>query len=76
MAENYKTYTAFAGLRRIASGALPAVAEATKTVLDKGESAPVIVLDDETCRVIEIDFRGSIEDVLERLEQPATSHAG
>jgi hypothetical protein len=67
MGEPLKTYTAFAGLRLIASGPLPAVAEAAKAVLDKGESVPVLVLDDETCRVVEVDFRGTPEDVLRRL---------
>ncbi|QRM29499.1 DUF2239 family protein [Microvirga sp. VF16] len=67
MGEPIKTYTAFAGPRLIASGPLAAVAKATKTVLDEGESAPVLVLDDETCRVVEVDFRGTPEDVLKRL---------
>lgn len=67
MAEALKTFTAFAGTQRIGSGDLPSVARATKTVLDRGEDAPVVILDDETCRVVEVDFRGTVEDVLERL---------
>ncbi len=68
MGEPLQTYTAFAGPRRIASGSLPSVAKATKTALDRGESEPVLILDDETCRVVEVDFRGTPEDVLARLD--------
>jgi hypothetical protein len=67
MSERDTTYTAFAGARRIASGSLPSVAKATKVALDQGETEPVLILDDETCRVVEVDFRGTPEDVLERL---------
>jgi uncharacterized protein len=67
MAKELKTFTAFAGTRRIGTGDLHSVAKATKTVLDRGEVAPVVILDDETCRVVEVDFRGMVEDVLERL---------
>ena len=67
MAEALKTFTAFAGTQRIGSGDLPSVARATKTVIDRGEDAPVVILDDETCRVVEVDFRGTVEDVLARL---------
>ena len=71
MSEEQKTYTAFAGHRRIASGPLGAVAKAVKTLLDQGEAAPLLILDDETCRVVEVDFRGTHGDVLSRLEKPA-----
>ena len=67
MAEALKTFTAFAGTQRIGSGDLPSVARATKTVIDRGEDAPVVILDDETCRVVEVDFRGTVEDVLTRM---------
>lgn len=68
MGEPLQTYTAFAGARRIASGSLPSVARATKAALDRGETEPVLILDDETCRVVEVDFRGTPEDVLARLD--------
>jgi uncharacterized protein len=71
MSESLKTYTAFAGLRLIASGPLPTVAAATKAVLDEGEQAPVLVLDDETSRIVEVDFRGTLADVLQRLRNPS-----
>jgi hypothetical protein len=71
MPEDHKTYTAFAGIRRIASGDLASVAAQTKATLDHGESASILILDDETCRVVEVDFRGTAEDVLARLSEPA-----
>jgi hypothetical protein len=59
--------TAFAGVRRIASGALPLVALQAKAVIDQGEAAPVLIFDDATGNLIEVDFRGGREDVLKRL---------
>ena len=76
MGESLKTYTAFAGPRLIRSGPLLAVAEATKTALDCGETEPVIILDDETCRVVEVDFRGTPEDVRDRLSAESGTGPG
>ncbi len=59
--------TAFEGPRRIASGELPQVARKTKEVIDRGERAPVLIFDDATSRPVEIDFRGSMDDVLIRI---------
>ncbi len=59
--------TAFEGSRRIASGMLAQVALKTKRVLDKRERAPVLIFDDVTGEQIEVDFRGTAEDVLRRL---------
>jgi hypothetical protein len=75
MAEDHKSYTAFAGIRRIASGPLASVAAETKAVLDGGEDAPILILDDETCRVVDVDFRGTIEDVRKRLQEPTATPA-
>ncbi len=70
------TCTAFAGSRRIHHGELPAVALAVKHLLDQGEDATVLIFDDETSRPIEIDFRGTPEDVLARVSaaDPDTPH--
>lgn len=65
--------TAFQGLTRIASGLLPEVALKSKEALDRG-GEPVLLFDDETSRPIEVDFRGTVQDVLERL-QPETERA-
>jgi hypothetical protein len=59
--------TAFEGTRRIASGALPEVAQKVKAVLDRGERAPVLIFDDATSEIVEVDFRGTAEEVAARL---------
>jgi hypothetical protein len=64
------TCTAFEGTRLIASGELPAVALKTKHVIDRGERGPVLIFDDDTSRLVEIDFRGTPEQVLRRLPHP------
>ena len=58
--------TAFAGQRRVATGGLSHVACAAKLALDEGELGSLLVFDDETCRQVEIDFRGTLESVRER----------
>lgn len=63
----FQTCTAFAGSRRIASGELAEVAAAVKEVLDYGTSEPVLIFDDHTSEPVEIDFRGTPEEVLQRL---------
>jgi hypothetical protein len=60
--------TSFEGFRRIATGELHEVALKTKLVLERGEKSPVLVFDNRTSELIEIDFRGSDADVLQRLE--------
>ena len=61
--------TAFEGSRRIASGELAHVALKTKEVIDRGEQAPVLIFDDVTSEQIEVDFRGTAEEVLKRLAE-------
>ncbi len=59
--------TAFEGTRRIASGDLADVAVAAKAVVDRGETEPVLIFDDATARIVEVDFRGSPDEVRERV---------
>jgi uncharacterized protein len=61
------TCTAFVGTRRIASGSLADVARATKLIVDQDASAPILVFDDLSSQPVEIDFRGTVADVLGRL---------
>jgi hypothetical protein len=65
---NQTRCTAFEGSRRIATGELAQVALKTKEVLDRGERAPVLIFDDATGEQVEVDFRGTTEEVLQRLE--------
>jgi hypothetical protein len=66
---------AFDGNRRIAQGDLQTVAQKAKAHIDQRESAQVLVLvfDVETSRPVEIDFRGTGADVVQRLS--ADAHA-
>ena len=59
------SWIAFAGTRRIHLGAPADVARAAKVAVDGGEQA-VLVFDDAS-RVVDIDYRGSHEDVIARL---------
>jgi hypothetical protein len=67
---NTGQWTAFAGSRRIASGALPAVALAAKAIIDAGEQTPVLVFN-AASHVVDIDYRGSDAEVVARLTHPA-----
>jgi hypothetical protein len=66
---------AFAGSRRLASGELAAVAAAAKAALDAGETAPVLIFDAVSSRPIDVDFRGSAEEVRTRLAVPEAEAA-
>src|ERR1700690_3457045 len=68
--------TAFAGARRIASGDLKDVAWKAKRVADRGGPAPVLIFDDLSGEVIEVDFRGTPADVLKTLSEPAPRGPG
>ena len=74
------SYIAFKGDRCLASGHLRDVARAAKQALDHDKDASILVFDGQTSGPIDIDFRGSIEDVLARLPNvhgvPATEDAG
>ena len=59
--------TAFQGTTRIASGPLAVVAAKVKTVMDDGEPSSVLIFDDVTSEPVEVDFRGSVDDVVKRI---------
>jgi hypothetical protein len=75
--------TAFAGDRLIAAGPLRSVALTARQALDAEPDAPLMIFDDAEQRQVEIDLRGSMAEVVQRLaaaeagrEVPATSAAG
>src|SRR4051812_2103985 len=61
---------AFEGSKRIASGVIAEVARKAKQVSDRKKHESVLIFDDGTSELIEVDFRGSLSDVLKRLEKP------
>lgn len=64
-------YTAFEGDQSIATGVLELVATAAKPVVDRHGRQPVLVFDNATSELVEIDFRGSLAEVLDRLPKTA-----
>jgi hypothetical protein len=61
--------TAFIGLACVASGNVAEVALALKEAVDRDPSAAVLVFDDETSRQVELDLRGTSEDVVRRIRR-------
>ena len=59
--------TAFEGVWRIAGGRLAEVALVVKEAVDRGGPDPVFVFDDSTGRLIDLDLRGTAEEVQSRL---------
>ena len=64
---SYPICTAFAGFRRLLTGPLNQVAIAAKAAIEQGSAEPVTIYEDATGRLIEIDIRGSADEVLARL---------
>lgn len=70
----HTTYTAFAGSERLATGDLATVATAVKKRHDSTrEGSAILIFDDEACRPVELDLRGSLDEVLARLPIPAST---
>jgi hypothetical protein len=67
-----KSCTAFKGNQCVASGTVVQVAAKLKKVMDVGQPEMVLIFDDLDGDIIEMDLRGTIGDVLKRLEGPAT----
>lgn len=61
------SYTSFNGHQRIASGALSANALAVKQALASNTSTALLTFCDQTGQVVEIDTRGSPDEMLARL---------
>lgn len=71
-----KPCTAFDGHRLLLSGPLVEVALAVKTATENGSSDVILVFDDATGRVIDLDLRGAKADVIERLSRPPLTSVG
>jgi hypothetical protein len=70
-----KSCTAFYGTRRIAAGELRTVAEAAKAALDRDQWARILIFDDATSEMVELDLRGSLQDILERINVGAAQES-
>jgi hypothetical protein len=69
-----KPCTAFAGQRLLLTGPLAEVALAVQR--SSVETDTVLVFDDTTGRIIDLDLRGDDAEILERLSQPSKIYAG
>ena len=65
--------TAFMGTKAIASGHVRDVALKAKAAIDRYKWAQVLIFDDITSALVEVDFRGSAADVLKRIDDQAAS---
>lgn len=74
VADIVATCTAFDGYRRIASGPLPDVAVAARRAHDDQAAGPVLIYNDATGQVVDVDLRGSNGEIMARLT-PATPAA-
>jgi hypothetical protein len=62
--------TAFDGARRLAAGRLRTVAPAVAAATRAGAAGPLLVFEDATGRVVDIDLRGSDAEIVGRLPAP------
>lgn len=68
--------TAFDGLRRLTSGSLADAAVAIVQAMRAGSNGPLLIFDDATGRVVDIDWRGSVEEVAARYAEPPAVSRG
>jgi uncharacterized protein len=71
-----KVYIAFAGNKRIAYGSLSDVARGVKRVVDQYPSPAVSVFDADSSEPVELNLRGTLEEVLSRLPSEYTEEVG
>jgi hypothetical protein len=68
-------YIAFEGDRCIASDDLREVARSAKAALGRHPHASILIFNGKTSALVEVDFRGSVDDVLARIPPPAAPAA-
>lgn len=68
-----KHFTAFLGLQRLASGSLADVALAIRKTTKPSGAEPILIFDDSSGRSIDIDLRGTDEEIVARLA-PSIPH--
>ena len=65
--EEMKLCTAFVGTRKIAQGTVREVAAVVKAYMDQNPDQSLLIFDDVSSAVVELDLRGTKEEVLRRL---------
>ncbi|NLD37923.1 MAG: DUF2239 family protein [Desulfatiglans sp.] len=71
--QDVKNCTAFSENRMIASGSMPEVTKKVKEFMEKEDQASILIFDDNTAEPVEVDLRGTMADVLERLKKADAS---
>lgn len=66
--------TAFDGTRIVAEGTLNEVAARVKEQIGEKAWTPILIFDDIDAEVIDVDFRGSVDDVIKRISQRPAKH--
>ena len=66
-----KCFTAFVGHRRLASGRLAEVAISIKKTTKPTGTEPILIFDDTSGKSLDIDLRGTDEEILARLPPSA-----
>lgn len=68
-------YVTFEGDRRIGAGSLRDVARAAREALDRHQDASILIFETKSSAPVDIDLRGSVDDVLARIPPAPTSTA-
>jgi len=63
-------YIAFEGDRCVGTGDLREVARAARQALGRQPHAAILIFNDRTSALVDVDFRGSVEDVVARIPLP------
>jgi hypothetical protein len=76
--EATQRFTAFSGYAQVATGCLSEVLAGVRAFLQREKQAQVLIFEDESGKQVDFDLRGTLEEVLARLAQPAakTSRKG
>lgn len=68
-------YIAFEGARCIGAGDLRDVARSARQALDREPHAAILIFNGSTSALMDVDFRGSVDDVVARIPLPEPSAA-
>jgi len=70
------SFTVFEGHKRLARGDLAEATMAVKAAEEHGVDAPLLVFDDASGHVVDVDTRGSAEDIVARVASTSTAETG
>ncbi|MEW4569763.1 DUF2239 family protein [Tautonia sp. JC769] len=71
-----RSYTVFAGERRITTADRATMLRETKAYLDGDDPKPVLIFEDQTGKQVDFDFRGTTEEVLARADAAGSRRQG